>query len=93
MAKSSINNYETIHVVTFFDPDTTGIWSTMKLEVQVNKNHPKYVNLMLNEISVYAWLHDNTPELMETMLKAMKNHTQNSNYHFVRVRVVPETLH
>ena len=48
---------------------------------------------MLNEISVYAWLHDNTPELMETMLKAMKNHTQNSNYHFVRVRVVPETLH
>ena len=84
MAKSSINNYETIHVVTFFDPDTTGIWSPMKLEVQVNKNHPKYVNLML---------HDNTPELMETMLKAMKNHTQNSNYHFVRVRVVPETLH
>ena len=66
MAKSSINNYETIHEITFFDPESTGIWSPMKLEVQVNKNHPKYVNRM---------------------------HTQNSNYHIVRVRVVPETLH
>jgi len=93
MVRKNINNYETIHEVTFFDPDSTGIWSPMKLEVQVNKNHPKYLNLVLNEINIYAWLQDNTPELMEAMLKAIKNHTQHSNYHFVRVRVVPEVIH
>jgi hypothetical protein len=50
MVRKNISNYETIHEVTFFDPDSTGIWSPMKLEVQVNKNHPKYLNLLLNEI-------------------------------------------
>ena len=93
MVRKNTSKYETIHEVTYFDPDITGVWLPMKLEVQVNKNHPKYLNLLLNEVNIYAWLEDNSPELVEAMLKAIKNNTQHSNYHFVRVRVVPEIIH
>jgi hypothetical protein len=93
MVTKNTNNYETIHEITFFDPDVTGIWSPMKLEVQVNTKHPQYTKLLINDISINSWLTSNTPELMEAMLKAIHNHTKKSSYSFIRVRVIPEVVH